>query len=219
MDISKIQNQVFAFVLKYRWYVLPGAFFVLVFLVIFVNQLTQSQLQKEEQQQPEVRNSDGSLPGTNTLTDEGDDNGVVMNVYEDPETLIKKDTRPDGSILYTNKSPVEGRPNEANITNDGNTTLFTRSVSNPSTPVSLKEYLTAYGTPEYLYKGSKYFGTNAQQYIYPNQGLAFIGNPQTDQVLEVHTFNPLTIDDYVAKYGSDIVTGVSPTISVAPGDY
>lgn len=68
----------------------------------------------------------------------------------------------------------------------------------------LSSYLGAYGSPEAEFTGSNTYGSRFKTYVYPSQGLAFLGNPAPDELYEIHVFEPTTIEQYRLKWGSDI---------------
>jgi hypothetical protein len=117
-----------------------------------------------------------------------------------------KSTLPNGATRYTFSSPIITRKNEV-IVKD-NHVVFERVL----TPVSSKDpgyvlisdYEKEYGKPQQIIRGSHFYGNLIKTYIYADKGFVLIGNPFTDEVFEVHTFIPTTIENYIQLYGEDI---------------
>lgn len=104
--------------------------------------------------------------------------------------------------LYTTKSKLR---NSEIIVKD-NLVVFEKSVliSDANTHPTLSPFFEKYGTPEKEVKGSQRYGAFAKTYIYASKGFTLIGNPDTDELLEIHTFYPTTPDQYISLWGSDI---------------
>lgn len=117
-----------------------------------------------------------------------------------------KEVLTDGSIKYTRDSGVVNRPN-ITITQGGEqNVVFERSViAQKGEPVLLSDYLELFGQPEKIIKGSRFYGPEAALYFYSARGLAFIANPQTNRVFEIHSFPLIDEATYIKKYGDDIL--------------
>lgn len=76
---------------------------------------------------------------------------------------------------------------------------------------SIIAYLEKYGEPELKKKGSVYFGNFATLYLWASKGVAIIGNDFTDEVFEVHIFNPDTVENYLESWGEDSTKFVEET--------
>lgn len=113
--------------------------------------------------------------------------------------LEKTETIDGGFTKYTFTSNNTTRPNII-IANSKEGVVFQRSVTIPSNPVKISDYTESYGQAKWIFKGSDFYGATAQTYIYPELGIAFIANPQTDQVFELHVFTPTKVEEYVKKY-------------------
>ncbi len=122
---------------------------------------------------------------------------------EDRSGLLKKEQLSDGTTQYTYTSPNPERPNII-IARDEQDILFERAVSLPDYPVKISEYTQPYGQPERIIRGSLFYGSSAETYIYAQRGFAFIANPETTLVLEQHLFSPVSVNEYIKKYGDDI---------------
>jgi hypothetical protein len=116
--------------------------------------------------------------------------------------LIKKESFNNNITKYTYTSSLPDRPNI--ITTQGSNIIFQRTVTDSGLPIQIKDYTDSYGAPKLAFKGSNNYGAQAQSYIYPDLGFAFIANPQTGVVYEQQIFTPTKAEDYINKYGDDI---------------
>lgn len=118
----------------------------------------------------------------------------------------KKQFLSSGDPAYSINSTLDTRPDQVVFHN--NIAKFERTVviGNATTPTNLKisTLVLKYGSAEKIIRGSKFYGGHMETHIYPNKGLAFIANPNTDEVYEIQTFTPTTLDDYLTNYGEDI---------------
>ena len=100
-------------------------------------------------------------------------------------------------------SHVPARPDIIIVRGDEQDDVFNRSVSNPETPIFVKDYLEILGQPAKIIKGSKFYGPEAEWYLYTQSGKAFV--TKNDQVLEVHVFSSMNENEYIDKYGDDLL--------------
>lgn len=189
------------FLVRYKWIIIPGVpllFFALMSFFIFTpesnNSLNIDLTGTPIIQQPTISNE-------NKVSDE-EREGNEESVEERPG-LQKKESLPDGTTRYTFESPDSERPHLI-ISKGTHDILFQRTLTLPNFPVKISDYTNSYGNPKWIFKGSEFYGPDAQSYIYPELGFAFIGNSKTGDVLEQHTFPPMRVEDYVSKYGDDI---------------
>lgn len=77
---------------------------------------------------------------------------------------------------------------------------------NNPTFTTISTIKTQIGEPEETVKGSAFYGFYAYTYAYAKRGFAFIGNPNTDEIFEVHYFAPTTFEKYKSEFGLDINT-------------
>lgn len=74
-----------------------------------------------------------------------------------------------------------------------------------SAAASTFEPLTAtLGQPEKTAPGSKFYGYHMNTYIYASKGIVFIGNPNINEVFEIQSFTPMSVEEYINNYGQDI---------------
>jgi hypothetical protein len=200
---------------------IPLVLFVL--LVMFVISLVFTPTQPSPNEEIEIpiptqANTDNlptSTPTESTSVPQ-EDSGTPLHgevaLYEESSTLEKKETLSDGSIKYYLSSNTEGRPDVIIARGEAQDTIFQRSViPQTGTPILLSEYLDFFGEPERIIPGSRFYGPEAQTYLYAqSRGTAYIANPQTNRVLELHTFAPMSIEQYIQKFGEDIASNPNP---------
>ena len=144
-----------------------------------------------------------SSPQPSSEEDPGTDAHEEVKPSSSRDGLLSKESLPDDVTKFTFSSAIPSRPDILFTKGVNEDILFQRSVI--STPVLLSNYLQAYGQSNQIVTGSKFYGGDANLYFYPDKGLAFIANPKVDRVLELHTFMPMSFDEYKQKYGDDIV--------------
>jgi hypothetical protein len=115
----------------------------------------------------------------------------------------KKET--EQGIEYSFPSPLVDRDNIA-VTKNG-VLVFKRfitmkDVDHWETP-SIIEYKEKYGDPEYEKKGSMYYGAFETLLLWGSKGIAIIGNDFTDEVKEIHIFEPMSTEQYLQLWGID----------------
>lgn len=133
-------------------------------------------------------------------------NETTKTTIEKLPGLINVQGLPDGSIQYNYSSQIPQRPNM--IITKNNVAIFERDLL-PEDPdakgyAKISDYIKKLGEPEKIIQGSKFYGPFISTYIYSSKGLAIIGNSNTDEAYEIQTFSPLTPDNYINTFGSDI---------------
>lgn len=128
-----------------------------------------------------------------------------------PETekkldIIKKEASGEGKIIYSLNSKNPLRTDQ--IITQNEKIVFERVYipEDPNDPnhLLISAMIAKYGQPEKIIQGSKLWGPFMNTYIYNNTGMAFIGNPNTNEVYELQNFTPLSLDEYIKRYGDDI---------------
>lgn len=133
--------------------------------------------------------------------------------------FLGKQTLSTGETEYSFVSEIDVRP--AIILTDKNGEVIFERIMIPSEPEStgyslISEYKTRYGQPEADIAGSHFYEWAIHTYVYASQGFALIGNPNTDEVFEIHSFQPMSVEEYRVKFGQDIDVNAQPPIE--PGD-
>lgn len=201
MKIFNDKNK--TFLIKYKWVIIPCVpllFFILFSLFFFSpgNETKVITLPSGIQSAPNT-----TINQKNPISDverEGNEESV-----ENRKGLQKKDVLPDGTTQYIFISTNPNRPHVI-IAQGTHDILFQRTIMLPNVPVKISDYTQSYGNAKWVFKGSKFYGPDAQTYIYPERGFAFIGSSKSGEVFEQHVFEPLKVEDYVKKYGDDIPT-------------
>lgn len=120
--------------------------------------------------------------------------------------IINKEATDAGKVIYSLDSQNPIRTDQ--IITQNNQVIFQRVYipENPNDPnhLLISNMISEYGATEKTVQGSKLWGPFITLYIYSNKGIAFIGNPNTDEVYELQTFSPLSVEEYIQKYGDDI---------------
>lgn len=133
-------------------------------------------------------------------------------LYEGAPNLEGKEMLPDGSIKYSFTTTTPGRPDVVITIGEEQNTVFERTViPQTGTPILLSEYLDFFGQPERIISGSRFYGPNARTYIYAqSRGSAFIANSQSNRILELQTFAPMNVDEYIKRFGEDLLITPAP---------
>lgn len=104
----------------------------------------------------------------------------------------------DGTVVYTFASTNPARPNI--IITQGKEIIFQRTVIDLAYPVAISDYTDVDGSPDKLVQGPRFYGFDKMTNIYEKKGVAFIADPQTQQVLEQHLFTPMPADEYIKMH-------------------
>lgn len=127
----------------------------------------------------------------------GEKSSYKASDIEKSPAFLSKEALPDGAIKYLLSSHLPSRPNMYIIKNGK--ILLQRSITQPNYPVKMSDYTTSYGEPPVVKELVNFYDPAAKLYVYPNEKLAFIANPQTGDVLEQHVFT-ISMDEYLQKY-------------------
>lgn len=200
--MKKISEKVTNFLVKYKFFIIPLV--PLIFTIIVLTFVFYSPEIQQPRPQPNTTSPNVSIPISQPNSNEADT--VVENIEEPLENrpgLQKTESLPDGTTKLFYLSSVIDRPHII-IAKGEETVTFHRSVTDPSFPVKISDYTGVYGPAKWIFKGSKFYGAQAQTHIYPDLGIAFVTNPETNEVFEQHVFTPVDIEQYLKNYGEDI---------------
>ena len=121
-------------------------------------------------------------------------------------SITYEEASADGSIVYTLESDNPARPDQ--ITTKEGKVVFERIYipDSPEAPgyMTLADVEQKHGDPEAVEQGSKFWGGFMKTYIYASSGYAFIANPHTREVFEMHVFAPTSVGGYKVNFGRDI---------------
>jgi hypothetical protein len=70
---------------------------------------------------------------------------------------------------------------------------------------NLTTYLKEYGYPEETLHGSKTYGSNVNYYIYASKGITVVGRPFSEEIEEIHAYQPMSVAEYINTWGKDIL--------------
>ncbi len=188
---------------KYRWIIIPIIpllFFVIMVTLIFSSNESNQFSSPQPKVNPTTNPYPSALPNSSNIKMREEMEGDV----EKRPGLLNKENLPDNTTRYTFTSQNSDRSNII-IVKGTEEILFQRAITPPQFPVKITNYTNVHGSAKWIFKGSNFYGSEAQTYIYPDLGFAYIGNPKTNGVLELHTFQPTTVEEYVSKYGDDIL--------------
>lgn len=120
--------------------------------------------------------------------------------------LIDKQASSEGTTIYSLNSQNTIRTDQIITQNDQIIFQRTYVPENPNDPnhLLISKMLEKYGEPDKTIQGSRLWGPFMKTYIYNTKGIAFIGNPNTDEVYEFQNFTLISLEEYLQKYGDDI---------------
>lgn len=126
--------------------------------------------------------------------------------------LVSQEAKNAEVTEYTFTSTTPQRPNII-ITQKG-VAIFERNVLviNPEGKgfTTIEDIKTQLGEPQEKHAGSKFYGPFFTTYLYPNKGVAFIANENTDTIYEIQTFTPIPLKEYKKLYGEDLGEVIIP---------
>jgi hypothetical protein len=115
----------------------------------------------------------------------------------------------DGSIKYTYPSSNANRPNELIVKDD--IIIYQRVIVSKK---YIYNYTGTLSAPEYSFHGSQFYGQDSMTYLYLQRGTAFVADANTTEVHEQLLFQPMSLDAFKQKYGTDITDyKIIPTLA------
>lgn len=133
---------------------------------------------------------------------------TLTQEIEQKYNILNKQSLGNNKTSYTITSPLDARPDQ--ILTQDNRVIFEKVVivgrQNETNKIS--SIMTRFGPAEKIFKGSKYYGNHLSTYIYAGKGFAIIGNDNADEIYEIQTFNPTSVESYIKEYGEDILLEV-----------
>lgn len=115
-----------------------------------------------------------------------------------------KKTLPDGSTQYLRPS-VNASLDNIIITKNG-TVAFEKAITVNTLyeHPKISDYIATFGKPEAELEGSQTYGKFEKTYVYTSKGFAVVANPFTEEVDEIQTFAPMSVEAYLSTWGTDI---------------
>lgn len=140
-------------------------------------------------------NQQNSIPG---ITKESE--------ISDLPSVIKSEKINNNSTRFDFPSINPFRPTEI-ITENG-IVIFEKTVI-PSDPdaqsrLNLDTINGELGEPDQIISGSADYGPFNNTYSYSSKGFVFIANPENGFVYEIHSFVPMSTEQYIQKFGGSI---------------
>lgn len=131
---------------------------------------------------------------------------TTLDEVEKSHQITDKQVLANGDIEYSINSKVETRPDQIVFHNKLAQFERTVIVGNPtmSDTLKLSDQISRYGPAERIIKGSKFYGSHMDTYIYAAKGFTFIANTNANEIYEIQTFTPTSFENYLSNYGKDI---------------
>ncbi len=198
------------FIKKYKFILLAG--FLLIFLLgVILLPAYPTQKKQQPLMNPTPTISSQAATATPAQGPGQPDAGTFEKTWETSSTfyfsedllkgvVYEKKELADGTIFYTYASANSKRPDMIAV-KDG-LVIFNRMVLRQMT---MDNYVLAYGKPDYIARGSAFYGPDAVTYVYPTRGRAFVGNPQTNTAFEEMAFKPIPGSEFKREYGGDLI--------------
>jgi hypothetical protein len=127
-------------------------------------------------------------------------NGLTPGVssQEDVTNKLGKPKVVDGNTFSFNSQ----NPNNDNqVVFEKGTANFFKEYVVPSEKRTSDEITSKYGVAQNILYGPDSVN-GFYLFVYPSNGIAYIGSPNTKDVLEIWYFKPTTIDDFINQWGS-----------------
>lgn len=117
---------------------------------------------------------------------------------------LKNTVQQDQQTLFHFPSPDITR--DSLVVTENGVTVFERSITTDPDYFhpKLETITQSLGNPEREFKGSNFYGPEMTAYIYASKGITIVANPNTKEVFEIQRFEPMSVDEYVTKWGSDL---------------
>lgn len=119
--------------------------------------------------------------------------------------LLETKTLPNGNMQFEFTSTDALRNNLVETEKDK--AIFKRVVSITAGDYKSPDvttYTQAFGAAEFEFTGSNRYGPYFITYVYPSRGFALIFNPYTNEVYEIQSFKPVSLEEYRNRWGDDI---------------
>ncbi|KKS96218.1 MAG: hypothetical protein UV71_C0001G0092 [Microgenomates group bacterium GW2011_GWC1_43_13] len=184
---------------KYKKILIP-LFLISVISIgyIILVSLPKGNLQKKTSSIPKTGASYNDLtPGVSTIDD-------VQKTLGTPV----KETQNDAVTLLEYESSNPNFNNEFNLRSG--VLYFVKQQVTESDKISITNINEKYGSYEYVLYGP--LSTSSfNLYVYPNKGVAYVGNQYSGIVFEIWYFPPTTIEDFKTQYASDYTETLRPS--------
>ena len=203
------------FLKKNKLIILPTLCILVIVVIVLLFSQADKQAEKKAQALPTVTVLSRAPVSTTPLPAEGPGQPVAAEfeqtwdpIYFSDDFMsgmpFEKKQLPNGSVTYTYASDNPTRPDMIMV-KDG-LAIFKRMIV---LNVTTENYVRGQGKPDYIARGSVFWGPDAITYLYFKKGIAFVASPKTNMVFEQITFQPVSPRQYKQVYGEDLVGDLS----------
>lgn len=109
-----------------------------------------------------------------------------------------KEEKNNGTILAEYKSSNQYRYHTVEFEN--NTVSIIKEVINTPDNKNSESIISVYGVAPYILY-DQYPGSTFNLYVYPQNGIAYLGHKNGTTLLEIWYFKPTSIDNFISKWG------------------
>lgn len=174
----------------------------LLFFLIFVRTATVEPGNKTSNISPTRQPASNNPPDGQTDIKKAPEYAPEYSLHEDELIGIqKKEQLGENTIKYTLNSPNTSHPNIVIVKNDE--LVFRRSVNPPNDLQPIDPFISMYGEPDRIVRGSKYYGGNYEKYIFAHLGFTLIVDSNNKLVVEQHFYIPTTATEYLQRFGEE----------------
>lgn len=170
--------------IKHKYLVI--SFLVIIVLVVF---LSYSSSSKNTPTPSPVGNFSNIIPGKSTPDD-------VKKILGDP----LKQTQTDGYNLSDYKSTSQTRNNQVYYSNG--TAQLVKEIVSFNQVKKITDVTTKYGPADNILYGPDSVG-GFYLFVYPEKGVAYLGNPNSGSLLEVWYFTSTDIKTFISTWAKD----------------
>jgi len=110
---------------------------------------------------------------------------------------VKEET---GKNLLEFKSTAPGKPHQ--ILLEGDKVSLIKETVTLEDKKTVNDIKKVYGEPKYVLYGPRYIA-GFHLFVYPEKGIAYIGQEQSGVLLEVWYFYPTTLEEFIKKFAPD----------------
>lgn len=107
------------------------------------------------------------------------------------------------------RSQSLNRPHQAVFEEEEEKVIFLREIITAKDSKDIPTIQDQYGIPTHTLYGPE-SQNGFDLYVYPSQGIAYLGNPTTGDLLEIWYFQPTTIELFIENWAQDYSTSTQP---------
>lgn len=172
----------------------PSFLFILVIILIVISFLVPEESNDKQKHTSQKVTFKNILPGTSSKQSVEDQLGQSIAVENK-----------DNQDLFQYKSNSQNRNHIVTYNENGTVKLLKEIVtSQDNSEINANKIKASYGKTQNIYYQDKTDGIpSIYLYIYPDKGLAYLGNPQSNIVIEVWYFVPTDINSFLNSFASE----------------